>query len=273
MTPAPWPRRGPLLNGQRRTNVTALRPATDQQVLDLALGVHAADGLLVDLCYGMGAMWHGLSYHPLRCDKNLRLPRLDIVGDWCDVARFLGQGRVRTVVADPIHVDHVGTRSVWRRYEPDDLPAGMQPTVMERVAQLLDVGRYVLEPEDGTFILKLADQVHAQARQWQWYRTLQLAEACGLYLCDEYVLPSANMPQTRRLHVEHFASQVRWLVLHTSAGCPGLGLLLEGRTTCAWCGRVVACKRVREPSYCRLPRTCRQAAYRERLRRATPRPS
>jgi NAD dependent epimerase/dehydratase family enzyme len=152
---------------------------------------------------------------------------------------------------------------VWRRYatERNEITGR---NVLEQVQQILAAARAMLDPLRGTLILKLGDQVHHGERQFHWFGVLQLAERYGWLLCDERVENGANMPDPKRLHRRHFDSQVRWLVLHSGPRCPGPGLLLAGRARCSYCGRVVACERVGTTNYCRPPRGCKYAAYRQR---------
>jgi hypothetical protein len=237
-------------------------------VLNEALGIHTVDGLLIDICFNKGSMWRGLAYQPLRCDIDPTLANLDVVADWNDLPNFIGLGRAMTVAADPLFLSHLGKNSLYWRYATE-LNEFAEVDVLKQVADILAAAKKMLHPVLGTLILKIGDQVHDDERQFQWFKVLKLAEQQGWYLCDELVENSANMPQPKRLHRYHFDSQVRWLVLHTGDVCPGPGLLLPGRTRCAWCGRVVVCRRVRKDTYCRRPRTCRQQAYRQRLDRRT----
>jgi len=247
-----------------RFNVTLLtRKTRGSAVLNELLGMHAAEGVLVDMCANVGAMWAGLAYNPIRCDIDARLPNLDVIAGWRDQPDFFGTGRVVTAVADPLFLSHLGKNSTYRNYATE-LNEFDNVDILQQVAEILVAAKTMLEPIKGTLILKVGDQVHAGERQFQWFKVLKLAEQQGWYLCDECVEDGANMPHPRRLHRYHADSQVRWLVLHTGERCPGHGLTLPGRTRCAWCGRVVACKRVRQEVYCRRPRTCRQAAYRQR---------
>jgi hypothetical protein len=234
------------------------------QTLNTILGVHTVEGLLIDPCVNKGSMWRGLAYRPLRCDIDPSLPSLDVVASWCDLPRFVGAGRAVTIVADPLFVSHVGKNSTLRRYATE-LNEFRAVDVLDQVAQLFESARTMLDPVRGSLVLKIGDQVHANARQFQWFKILKLAELQGWLLCDEYVEEGAHMPDPKRQHRYHLDSQVRWLVLHTGSVCPGPGLTLPGRARCAWCGRVVCCQRVHRSNYCRRPRTCRQLAYSQRL--------
>jgi len=256
----------PLPFETTRPNVTRLRvkkAPRGSPILNEALGIHAADGVLLDMCFNTGSMWNGLAYHPLRCDIEASLPNLDIIADWRDLPNFTGAARITTAVADPLFVSHLGASSAYRRYASAANMFG-DVDILAQVASILTAARRMLHPVNGTLILKVGDQVHDSSRQWQWFKILKLAEEQDWLLCDEWVQPGTNMPDVKRLHRYHFDSQVRWLVLHTGSRCPGPGLVLPGRARCAHCGRVVACKRVRQETYCRRPRTCRQDAYRER---------
>jgi hypothetical protein len=247
-----------------RPNVTLLgRVRRGNAFLNEALGVHTVEGLLIDVCWNKGSLWRGLAYAPLRCDINASLPNLDIVANWKDLPNFIGRGRATTVVADPLFLSHVGKNSVWRRYASEDNEFA-NVNVLDQVADIFAAAKIMLDPVRGTLVLRLGDQVHSGRRQFQGHRALDLAEAQGWLLCDQRVEDAANMPDPKRLHRYHWDSQVHWLVLHTGPRCPGPGLTLPGRARCAVCGRVVACQRVRTPTYCRRPRTCRQAAYRGR---------
>lgn len=246
----------------RPPNVTPFRPKGSQFLND-ALGVHAVDGLLVDICFNKGSMWRGLAYKPLRCDINSKLSSLDIVANWNDLPNFIGPGQATTIVADPLFLSHVGKNSVWRRYASEDNEF-REVNVLDQVADIYAAARKMLDPRRGTLVLKLADQVHSNRRQFQPMRATLLAEQLGWLLCDVRVEDAASMPDPKRLRRRHFDSQVYWLVFHTGTDCPGPGLALTGRTRCAFCGRVVACKRIRQDTYCRPPRGCKQAAYRRR---------
>lgn len=249
-----------------RPNVTLLAARRrGNAFLNEALGVHVADGLIVDICFNRGTMWRGLAYEPLRCDINASLPNLDVVANWNDLPAFIGAGRALTVVADPLFLSHVGKTSVWRRYASEDNEFD-EPNVLGQIGDIFAAARMMLDPVRGTLILRLGDQVHSGRRQFQGHRALELAERQGWLLCDQRVEDAANMPDPKRLHRYHWDSQVHWLVVHTGGRCPGPGQLLPGRARCAYCGRVVVCRRVREGTYCRPPRACRQAAYRQRVR-------
>jgi len=250
--------------GKRRLIVARLaRRPRGSLILNEALGIHAVPGLLIDICWNRGSMWRGLAYRPLRCDIDAGLEGLDIVADWKDLPNFIGAGRAMTIVADPLFVTHVGKNSLWRRYA-SELNEFSEANVLGQVAEVLKAAWRMLDPVRGTLILKLGDQVHNGERQFQAYRALHLAEDHGWLLCDLKVQESARVPDSKRLHRQHLDSQVHWLVLHTGQRCPGPGLLLPGRARCAYCGRVVACRRVRKQTYCRRPRGCRDAAYRKR---------
>lgn len=258
-----------------RANVT-LRPRLDRDVLALALGVHADPdpaGLLIDPCWNRGSIWKGTDYHPLRCDINAALPNLDIVADWRKLPRFVGYGRALTIVADPLHADDVGRTSIWQRYAADENPFRRTRSVVAQVTDLLLVSSYMLDPDRGTLILKIADQVHSGVRQWQPDQIKRAAALRGWLLCDEWVVPAANVPDPKHITLRHMRSQVHWLVLHTGPECPGPGLKLPGRIRCAHCKRVVAVEREREPGYCRPPRACRQLAYLERRKKAASPPA
>jgi len=250
--------------GKKRLSVAVLvRRPRGSTVLNEALGIHCADGLLIDICFNRGSMWRDLAYQPLRCDIDAGLPNLDVVADWNDLPNFVGVAHAMTIVADPLFVTHVGKKSVWRRYASDRNEFDAD-NVIDQVADILRSARAMLDPVRGTLILKLGDQVHHSERTFAWFEVLQLAKRQSWYLCDERVENGANMADPKRLHRRHFDSQVRWLVLHTGARCPGPGLLLAGRARCSYCGRVVACERVGKTNYCRPPRGCKYAAYRQR---------
>lgn len=227
--------------------------------------MHSAEGLLIDICFNRGSMWRGLPYAPLRCDIDPTLPNLDVIADWKDLPNFIGAGRATTVVADPLFVSHAGKNSVWRRYATE-LNEFSETSVLGQVRDILQSARAMLDPSSGTLILKLGDQVHANRQQFQAFRALNLAEQLGWLLCDQRTTEGARMPDPKRLRRLHWDSQVHWLVLHTGARCPGIGLGLPGRARCAWCGRVVPCKRVQATNYCAPPRGCKYAAHRKRQR-------
>jgi hypothetical protein len=238
----------------------------DGEILRLALQLHAASGPVVDLCYGRGVLWRGIEhrYHLLRCDLDAEgcLPGLGIIGDWSHVARFIGRGRMLTAVADPPHLSHLGRTSLHHHFATVDAP-----NVLGLVGELLDAAAYVLDYERGTCIVKLGDQVHGRDRQWQWFRTIELARDRGWLLCDEWAVDGANVRDFKHLRQEHFRSQVRWLVLHPGATCPGTGIALPGRTRCTLpgCGLALDRQRVHRAAYCSPAH--RQAAYRQRQKR------
>ena len=261
-----------LANVNRK--LTRSERVSDADLLNLFLGVHSVDlprersTDLVDPCFNVGTMWHGVPYQPLRCDISPAfLPDLDHVADWSDLPMRVGQHVVKTIVADPPHMRHNGQTSVLRALNQG--PDSEGNDILAQVATLLDAAHKLLHPTEGTLILKIADQVHGGPRQWQPDKVLDLAEQIGLWTCDRWVNPSEQMPQTRRHMVRHLPSQVHWLALHSGPRdhCPGPGFVLPGRIHCAYCGRVVAVDREREPGYCRLAtsgRSCRQLAYLER---------
>jgi hypothetical protein len=233
----------------------------------LRLHADPLDDQPVDLCAGRGLIWKGVPYQPLKCDINAALPNLDVVGHWRDVARFLGGGRVLTVVGDPLHLSDLGKRRV-RNCDMAAADPFTQANVVGQVAELLDAAQHVLDPVRGTMILKLADQINAGTPQLS-FRVIRLAESQGWTVCDVHVLNGANMPNSKRLHAHHLPSRAYWLVLHPSPSCPGdHAAVLPLRTRCAHCGRPVAVEKMHTPTYCRPPRGCKQAAYRERRRKS-----
>lgn len=275
-----------LANVKRR--LARSEHVSDADLLNLFLGVHSVPlGRersidLVDPSFNKGSMWDGVPYQPLRLDIDSRfLPNLDHVCDWRDSPNVLGDGRVKTVVADPLFMPHLGKKSVMQGYASDKNPFA-DDDILPQVSTLLEAVKKLLHPTEGTFILKIGDIVHSGLRQWQPDKVLDLAEQAPdpsaevqtrLYKCDRWVNPSASMPDTKQYQVLHLPSQVHWLVFHTVPPdqCPGPGFVLPGRIRCAWCNRVVAVKRERQPGYCRLDkdgRSCRQLAYLERLRKA-----
>jgi hypothetical protein len=235
------------------------RPWTDPQNLRMALGMHAAEGPLIDMCWGRGRMWKDLerAYRPVRCDADGTLPGLDIVAAWRDLPAFCGRGRIFTAVADPPHLSHLGDSSLLRHFGTTG-----QSDVMALIGEVLDAARLMLHPEFGTLILKVGDQVHDDVRKWQWLRTLELARAQGWNICDLRVIDSAAIPVPQARRRGHYRSQVAWIVLHPASKCPGDGIPLPGRTRCACgCNAVMTTGQVRAKNY--LPNH-RQRAYRRR---------
>jgi hypothetical protein len=150
------------------------------------------------------------------------------------------------MVADPPHLSHLGNKSVLGHFGTTDTD-----DILPFVEQLLDVARFILHPGRGTCVLKIADQVHDNVRQLQWYRTMKLAEDQEWNLCDIRIIDSAAIPTPQALRKYHHRSQVAWITLHPDmAICPGEGIGLPGRTRCACgCGAAMTTKQVRTANY------------------------
>jgi hypothetical protein len=244
-------------------SVTSLRGLTSfRQALRLALDLHPTGQQPVDMTWGHGGIWKSIhGYQPLRCDGNPDLPGLDVVCLWADLPALLGRHRHELVVADPIHVDHVGANSTWRRYSLySDGPAA-DGSVVELLDQVLSAALELLDPHTGTLLLKIAESNHADRPQRHAYEVNKLVDRLGLFVCGQWVMPSRSVTDTRRQAVRHYPSGLNLFILHPFQRCPYRGLRLASRTHCAHCRRPIVVRRVREKNYCPGHR---QAAFRER---------
>src|SRR5262245_16595489 len=95
---------------------------------------------------GVGKGVHG--YQPLRCDGDDELPGLDVAVLWRDLPLFLGPHTRELLVGDPIHVDHPGKTSMWRKYSRtrDRQTAAEQPKVVDLLREMMTAARESLRP-------------------------------------------------------------------------------------------------------------------------------
>jgi hypothetical protein len=154
-----------------------------------------------------------------------------VVGDWNRLGELFAPAAFMTAVWDPPHLNDAGRGLVgeadWgTRYDTRG-PGLHGDSVCPLFAPCLASVRQVLDPIRGTLIVKLADQVHVGALQWQPFELRRVALELGWLACDYTVRIRAQLPhnttQTQR-HVRRGATF--WLAFHTGPRCPNPGLAL-----------------------------------------------
>lgn len=238
---------------------------TDAAILGELLRVHAAQDLpVLDASGGRRRLWSQElleQWNPIFLDRNpAKGP--DIVGDWTHLDRHFPAGGLGTVVADPPHAADWGRTSALAyaaNYAADE-PKGASavndlfPPLLASVVRVLDGTR-------GTFIIKIADQVHGGPIQAQPFVLWATALEQHLTLCDYKVRqraqPVHNTTRTQR-HIRR--AETFWMVFHpTGVACPGEGIPV--RRECWGCGTVFLVRRFDQY-------TCGKDVCRQRLARA-----
>ena len=259
------------MTGRREPSVVTLaartqrHSVTDAAILGELLRIHAAQTLpVLDTSGGRRRLWSQdllERWRPIFLDRNpAKGP--DIVGDWNHLDRHFSAGGLGTILADPPHAADWGRTSALAyatNYAVDELKGAN--AVNDQFAPLLASVGHVLDGERGTFIIKLADQVHGGELQAQPFVLWATALEQHFGLCDYKVRqraqPKHNSTRTRR-HIRR--AETFWMVFHpTGALCSGAGIPV--RRECWGCGSVFGVRRFDQY-------TCGKDACRQRLARA-----
>ena len=258
-------------NRPRPASPQAVR-ATDPPLLRLLLGLHAVPNpRILDASYGRGVMWRRLPYRPVRLDVRAELD-VDLVGSWCDLARLFPPASFDVVVWDPPHLTDAGQgiagAAEWAdRYGTHT--AGLRgASIAPLFGPFLRAARAVLEPAHGIVLVKVADQVHDGAQQWQHVELIVAARALGWTACDYAIKTRAGAlddPKWRhRRHVRKPWSF--WIVLRPGSACSGPGEALV--RVCQSCGQAFRARRA-DAQTCGA--RCRQRRRRARRSSSSPR--
>jgi SAM-dependent methyltransferase len=194
---------------------------SDAQVLRMLLALHATpDPRILDVTYGLGTMWKGTGYEHLvyGCDldptkwTHRRADFRDL--SWSDPQNW------NVVVFDPPHMTEAGATSrMHDRYGLGGIGgasiASLFPEFLGQVGRVLAPG--------GVVLVKVADQVHRNAHQWQLVDLIIAVRAAGLTACDLVVKadPAAGKLQglwKRVLHTRN--SHCYWVVVRKGSCSP-----------------------------------------------------
>lgn len=204
----------------------------DQDALTALLSLHACpEPRILDVTHNRGRMWQGLPYTPHRLDRD---PELHAQGFTDTVADFrqlpFGPWSWDVLVFDPPHISEAGHTGLvggkaganWSdRY--GTLAEGFSgASVSGCFAPFLAEAARVLAP-NGVVLVKIADQVHRAAYQWQHVDLIMAARKAGFTACDLIVKVSraqAGLIDPKWKHVWH-VRQVHcfWIVLRNGKAC------------------------------------------------------
>jgi hypothetical protein len=243
---------------------------TDPVILGEALAFHAVDGPVLDASWGYGRIWSQAlleRYHPTRLDIR-PLNGVDVVGDWNALGEIFAPTHFVTALWDAPHLPDAGANGLvggrgwgdqYGTYTPGvgaDLRA---KSICGLFEPFLTSVRQVLDPTDGTLIVKISDTVHAGELQWQPFRLWQTALDYQWTPCDYQVRQRAQPIDPKWRKQYHFRrGATHWMVFHTGLTCPGRGVDLV--RTCPGCGGFFRPRR-RDQATC--GDRCRQRRHRE----------
>lgn len=239
------------------------RASSDAGILSQLIGLHYYhEPIMLDATYGGGRIWRGCPYQPTTRLDARALPGVDVVGEWTQLPTLFDSGAFQAIVWDPPHQTDGGMGALAGDWGNNYGTTGANVRGFDNINHLypsfLQAARVVLQPQVGTLLCKIADQVHAQEQQLQAVDFVVAARLAGWTICEmvpKMRRPGPRDPRWRRqLHIRKAWSY--WICAHPGARCPAVGVALV--RPCEGCGRDFHASRSDA-------RTC-GGACRERLR-------
>jgi hypothetical protein len=195
------------------------------------LALHAVRGPVLDASWGSGGIWSAAlleRYRPTRLDARPDTTP-DVVGDWNQLADLFAASAFSTAIWDPPHITDAGSGLVgegsWAARYGTRGPGLRADSVCHLFAPFLSSVRQVLDTRRGTLLVKLGDQVHQSALQWQPFELRRVALELGWLTCDYQVRVRAQPLDPKWSRQHHVRRGVTfWMAFHTGPRCPNPGL-------------------------------------------------
>lgn len=180
---------------------------TDQDCLRQLLPLHAAaEPRILDVTFGRGRMWRGLTYEPWRNDGDAALD-VDSHHDFRALpAEWTGMFDV--VVFDPPHIAEAGANSRYAEHfglRHEDVQH--KPDVSHLFAPFLVEAERVLKRK-GTILAKIIDQVHRGRYRHQYVDFVQAVRDTPRLVACEPLVKEERRAETMTGH--------NWQVVHHS---------------------------------------------------------